>query len=398
MSSGLNLVQFLEKCFGEELKPETLPKFADISENKARECFDLMASYLDEHDDFAVPSRKRDRSRPFLWHEFCEAGRFGGNVFFEGGGSSPGLHAQSDALQTLLLLHHEIIICDPFHFLFSALCNGGYYQKRYAAFLRFVIRNRELIDAKILIFASDRQCYRLAPVNHAVEMRGLAHQEISDYVKEQAPDIAALAEPQVSRALGYIDLVDRYDADIFVDHEIRESIVGHMYDYWKIAESPRRTPFHSEISRLSPSVEPSELVQIRLQDDVFEAWRSSFSKALCASSESEFRDIVADGLTKLKNAKTPHLQGTPMKILLGGAFGALGLAAASLPGAAAAGAAGSAIGAWIDWKAKKREGAAAVAEQFFKAALEKARLSGVAAASSAESDSADGLGRLNRLR
>ena len=321
----VNVVEFLEICFGEKLCAENRSLFVNIDRLKCDELFNCMIEYINTHENYYIPKRQPAWSCPFVWHEIAQtADKIGGNAFNRQ--DSLGFSEKSNHLRDMLLLHHQVMITDQLDVIISALASGAStYDQKYQEYVDFLINNRILIDKGILVICSDRQAYEVAPVNRDPnkDVDADIGASVGAKLREQDPDL--YVGDTIGRILSYMKLTDDLNAVEFFDNQHYLNIYIALHNYWqaKYKEPPVPVTFKSRFDLSAERLTDQDFVNIRLNDDVFEQWRIDLEEALQANTKEEFQDKMEEGIRKFEKKSMPIWKGVPKSLIFGTLSGIL---------------------------------------------------------------------------
>jgi hypothetical protein len=185
----------------------------------------------------------------------------------------------------------------------------------YEAYIDFLISNRKLIEKDILIICSEWKAYKIAPFNDPRSQEELEDPRLFDFLFEKQIRVRS------DVMLATMKMANQYDSELFFDHPRELAAYRAILEYWgtqKTAPKPLDDVVASaEIDISAETLTDNDLVDIRLNDAVFDEWRQSFSRALSVSSVADFQEEMRDGIRRLLVNRSPLLKGIPRNFLFG---------------------------------------------------------------------------------
>lgn len=324
------LIQMLEGYFGTSLEPNNLRKFKEISATDAKSYLERMRHSLRTDGDFDIPQREPYRSRPMIWHEYGNAARYGGDALF----SSADAEAATGSLRDLILIHDQVLVCDPFDYFFEGIARGsGKDRARYERYIEFLAYNRRLVDENILLFASDRLCYENQPVNDSSAMKDLrleafikSHigkfsQSFDTDINIDQIEVAASARVY-GRFNAYADLLDNYNADVFLDSPVRALTANAMAATYEGGQFETHGPAVGVLKGIGKELSNQDLLDLRINSEAFSDWRRAFSIAQKETDPRLKIDIFESALERLNQEEASVLAG-PARTLTFGSISAV---------------------------------------------------------------------------
>jgi hypothetical protein len=124
-----------------------------------------------------------------------------------------------------------------------------------------------------------------------------------------------------------MDLADRLDSDEYFDREEYLNVFRHLLAYWQVHSGDiqmQHFSFTAPLGLPTDELTDEDLINIRLNDEVFADWRETMAKALDVKSEEELGKLMKTGIHRLFGRRDSILCGLPMNFTFGllGSFAA----------------------------------------------------------------------------
>jgi len=284
--SKVNIIEFLECFFGEELSNANVTAFKNMSQEYAKELLEFYYEYQNQHDNFSVSERKRGWERPFLWHHAHNGGLYAG-------GSS------NETLLKSLLIYESVTITDPFRFNLSQIALGGRVQKisQFHELIDQILLLKPLIKHGIVSVVSDAKAYSLSrPYPDRTDLK-FEDNGFVEYCETQGSDLAHSAIYPL--CLGYLNATDGFQSDVLIGNNMEGDTIEALYKYWCITRLRRtavvfNTSGHINLDLSGQSVE--DIVNVRQNEQIFDDFRNAIGAAYETNNMEEFSKITEQAM------------------------------------------------------------------------------------------------------